>query len=430
MSPRRSRPPALYTKAPFLQDVIDGMPDSVKIIDTRYRVVYANESAQKSLKRDLNDLRGRSCHQAFYGFAEKCFFCSMKSVFEEGESKISYCTMGVNGSDREFEVSVFPLRSAGQKVEYAVEIVKDVTCLARGSARTQLAGKVTSRDRAFSMVFEQLSQLADEAGPVLIQGEKGTGKKSVARALHQRGARADAPFRVFHCADHPQGDYGEALFNAWQKAGGGTLYLDEITQLGPDCQKLLADRLSMNQDPQDPRVVAATREDLLSLVQEGKLLGDLYNLFGARVIRLPALRNRKQDLPFLAHHFIETYKVLTGSPAEKLSPDAVCQLMTYAWPGNIRELETQIERACLLASGAEITQLDLPICAPTAERLGDLLEITEKAYLVDTLNKAQGNLIATARQAGLGLKTLQRKMRKYGLNGKDFRGLTEGAPEA
>ena len=122
MSPRRSRPPALYTKAPFLQDVIDGMPDSVKIIDARYRVVYANESAQKSLNRDLNDLRGRPCHQAFYGFAEKCFFCSMKSVFEEGESKISYCTMGVNGSDREFEVSVFPLRSAGQKVEYAVEI--------------------------------------------------------------------------------------------------------------------------------------------------------------------------------------------------------------------------------------------------------------------------------------------------------------------
>jgi len=406
------------------------MPDSVKIIDSRYRLVYANEFAQKALRRNLNDLRGRSCHEAFYGFSERCFFCGMKSVFEEGQSKVSYCTLGVQGVNREFEVSVFPLRSANQKVEYAVEIVKDVTTLSRGNMLPQLAGKISSRDRAFSMVFEQLAQLADDNGPVLIQGEKGTGKKSVARALHQRGPRADRPFRVFHCMDQPQGDCGQALFDAWNKAQGGTLYLDEMTLLNAESQQLLFDRLSLRPDPSDPRVVGATREELLSLVQEGKLSADFYGLFGARVVRLPALRHRKQDLPFLAQHFIETYRVLTGSPAEKLAPEAVCQLMTYEWPGNIRELETQIERACLLATGTDISQLDLPICAPTSERLGDLLEITEKAYLVDALSKTQGHLLQTARQAGLGLKTLQRKMRKYELNAKDFRNISGDTPDA
>jgi len=400
------------------------MQDSVKIIDSNYRLVYANEFAQKNLQRGLNDLRGRSCHEAFYGFAEKCFFCGMQSVFSEGQAKVSYCTLGVNGVNREYEVSVFPLRGAGQKIDYAVEIVKDVTSLSRGKMLPQLAGKVSSRDRAFSMVFEQLAQLADDKGPVLVQGEKGTGKKSVARALHQRGPRAEGPFRVFHCMDHPQGDCGQALFDAWNKAQGGTLYLDEATLLNAESQQLLFDRLSLKPDASDPRIVAATREELLSLVQEGKLSADFYSLFGARVVRLPALRHRKQDLPFLAQHFIETYRVLTGSPAEKLAPEAVCQLMTYEWPGNIRELETQVERACLLATGAEIGRLDLPICAPTAERLEDLLGTTEKAYLVDALSKTQGHLLQTARQAGLGLKTLQRKMRKYGLNAKDFRNIS------
>lgn len=427
MSPRRFRPPALYQKAPFLQGLLDGMPESVKVIDSQYRVVYANETSLKNLGVDLNELRGRSCHQAFYGFKEKCFFCGMQSIFENGQAKVSYCTLSVNGANREFEVSTFPIQTSSRKIEYAVEIVRDITPLSKGGALPQNAGKISSRDKTFGLVFEQMSQWADDAWPVLLQGEKGTGKKSFARALHQRSSRANGPFRVFHCVDNSVGDCCDGLFGeggAWEKAKGGTLYLDGICGLGEASQKKLAEKLSGPADDDNPRVVAATIQEILSLVHQEIMRLDLYNRFASRVLRLPALRDRKQDLPFLAQHFIETYKVLTGSPAEKLGPDAMCQLMTYGWPGNIRELETQIERACLLAKGPQVEKLDVDICAPKTEKLEDLLNNTENAFLVDALTKARGRLAEVAGLSGLSLKTLQRKMKKYGLKAEDFRNLT------
>ncbi len=427
MSPRRFRPPALYTKAPFLQNLLDGMPESVKVIDSQFRVVYTNQTSLKNLGVDLNQLRGRNCFRAFYGFKEKCFFCGIKNIFENGLPQISYCTIEVNGSNRDFEVSAFPIHSSSQKIEYAVEVVKDITPLSKGGPLTRNAGKISSRDKTFGLVFEQMSQWAEDGWPVLLQGEKGTGKKSFARALHQRSKRAEGPFRVFHCVDKPSGDCCDGLFGeggAWEKSAGGTLYLDSICHLGEANQRKLAEKLSHPAGDQQPRVVAATSLDILQLVHQEVLGLDFYNRFASRVLRLPPLRDRKQDLPFLAQHFIETFRVLTGSPAEKLGPGAMCQLMTYGWPGNFRELETQIERACLMAKGPEIEKLEVDICAPKTEKLEELLSITEKTYLVDTLTKSKGRLVEAVKQSGLSLKTLQRKMKKYGLKAGNFKNLS------
>ena len=426
MSPRRYRPPALYMKAPFLQGVLDGMAESVKIIDRRFRLVYANSTSRENLGMDLNELRGRSCHEMFYGFKEKCFFCNMAKVFDRGQSATTYCTIAVKGINRDFEVSVFPVKGVQGEVDYAVEVVRDITPLSKGGALPQNAGKISSRDKRFALVFENMAQWAEDEWPVLLQGEKGTGKKSFAQALHQRSRRSDGPFRIFRCVDNASGEGCDGFFGDggdWEKAKGGTLYLDGICHLGEANQKKLAEKLSQPADAGSPRVVAATTLDVLALVHQETLRLDLYNRFAARVLRLPALRERKQDLPFLAQHFIETYKVLTGSPAEKLGPEAMVQLMTYAWPGNIRELETQIERACLLATGTQIEKLDLPIEAPKKEKLDDLLDLTEKTYLVDTLTKTRGMLAQTAKLSGLSLKTLQRKMKKHGLKAEDFRNL-------
>lgn len=426
MSPRRYRPPALYMKAPFLQNVLDGMAESVKIIDRRFRIVYANSTSQRNLEMDLNELRGRSCHEMFYGFKEKCFFCNMGKVFEQGQSATTYCTIAVKGANRDFEVSVFPLKGANQQVDYAVEVVRDITPLSKGGALPQNVGKITSRDKSFALVFENMAQWAEDEWPVLLQGEKGTGKKSFAQALHQRSRRASGPFRIFHCMDNAGGEGCDGLFGeggAWEKSKGGTLYLDGVCRLGDANQKKLAEKLAGPADAESPRVVAATSEDILALVHQETIRLDFYNRFASRVLRLPALRDRKQDLPFLAQHFIETYRVLTGSPAEKLGPEAMVQLMTYAWPGNIRELESHIERACLLATGSQIEKLDLPIEVPKKEKLDDLLDLTEKTYLVDVLTKARGGLAETAKLSGLSLKTLQRKMKKHGLKAEDFRNL-------
>src|SRR5579883_145620 len=247
MSPRRYRPPALYMKAPFLQNVLDGMAESVKIIDRRFQIVYANSTSRKNLGMDLNELRGRSCHEVFYGFKEKCFFCNMAKVFEMGQSATTYCTIAVKGANRDFEVSVFPLKGANQQVEYAVEVVRDITPLSKGGALPQNAGKITSRDKSFALAFENMAQWAEDEWPVLLQGEKGTGKKSFAQALHQRSRRANGPFRIFHCMDNASGEGCDGLFGeggTWEKAKGGTLYLDGVCRLGDANQKKLAERLN------------------------------------------------------------------------------------------------------------------------------------------------------------------------------------------
>jgi DNA-binding NtrC family response regulator len=227
--------------------------------------------------------------------------------------------------------------------------------------------------------------------------------------------------------DNSKGDCSEGLFGpggAWEQAKGGTLYLDGICALGEASQRKLHEKLT-HAGPEDPRVVAGTRQDIQTLVHQEVLRVDLFNRFATRTLRLPALRERKQDLPFLAQHFIETYRVLTGSPAEKLGQEAFCQLMTYDWPGNIRELETLVERACLMAGGPVIERLDLPACAPKVDKLDDLMNITEKAYLVEALTKSRGDLAAIAELSGLSLKTLQRKLKKHDLSPTDFRNLPE-----
>lgn len=413
-------------KAPFLREVLDGMPDSVKIIDDQFRIVFANNTARSKIHQDLNDVRGRPCHQVINGFKDRCFFCNTKKVFETGEPQVGYCTLSSNGSLRDFQVSVFPMKGDGQRVEYAVEIVKDITTLSKGAPLPRGAGNILSRDRTFGWVFEQMAQCALDDGPVLVQGEKGTGKKSFAQALHQRSARSPGPFRIFHCENPAgSGDSG-GLFGEngeWHKAAGGTLYLDSLDLLGKREQEILAEKLSRPAGPGAPRVVAGTRVDLQHLAREKAVLPGLYDRFASHILRLPALRDRRQDLPFLAQHFIETYKVVTGSPAEKLGPDALCQLLSYSWPGNLRELETTIERACLMATGPKIEKLDLPICAPQAEKLDEQLSLTEKAFLVDALTKSQGRLGKAAQGSGLSLKTFQRKMTKHGLKAGDFKHL-------
>ena len=149
----------------------------MKIIDTRFRLVFANRLSRQNLGKSLDELRGTPCHKAFYGFAEKCFFCNSKKVFETGEPHQGYTTLAVRGSNRDFQVSIFPLWDAThQQVDYVVEVVKDITALSKGAPLPQSAGRINSRDKRFQLVFEQMAHWADDGWPVLVQGEKETEK--------------------------------------------------------------------------------------------------------------------------------------------------------------------------------------------------------------------------------------------------------------
>ena len=136
MSPRRFRPPALYMKAPFLQRLLDGMPYSIKVIDRQHRLVYANKASRNTLQAKLNEIRGRFCYQVFYNAKSKCAHCIMKRVFNECRSDAVYFTMAINGTNRDFEKSVFPVPGTEGKVDYAVEMVKDITPLKAWAIRS------------------------------------------------------------------------------------------------------------------------------------------------------------------------------------------------------------------------------------------------------------------------------------------------------
>jgi DNA-binding NtrC family response regulator len=354
----------------------------------------------------------------------------MGKVFEKGEAFTTYTRMTRDGREREFEVSAFPVRDEEGRVAYAVEVVRDVTPL-QGTALNRQVGRLFSRDLALSLVFDQILRWASDAGPILLQGEQGTGKKLVAQALHQQGSRGGA-FTVFPCLEGSPDGNAAALFGpggGWEQSARGTLYLDGVTRLGAAAQEGLLRRLTQETGPgsSSPRVIASTREDLCAKVGEGAFRRDLYEAFAARLLSLPPLRQRRRDLPILAQHFIEASRGLHGTRAERLGPDALRELLHYDWSGNVRELEARVEAACLTATGAVIESLDLPVGEERVERLEDLLDRVERSCLADALTRTGGRIQETAGLTGLTLKTLQRKMKKHSLLPRDFR---KGAPSS
>lgn len=421
MSPRRWVPPALYRKNSFLQAILGTMPYSIKVVDSNFKIIYANTHALTPLNLKLNQVRGKLCHKEFFGFDSPCFFCIKKKVLDKKEKQINYFTMVVNGTTHQFESLIYPIKFEKESPLYVVEIVQDVTYLFQSLNIPQQVGKLFSRHNGFNQIFEHIAHWADEMVPIFIQGEKGTGKKLVARALHERSKRAKYPFRIFNCLEHSS--CYESLLGSngvWNKISSGTLVLNEIQRLSLEIQDQLGEKIShMGADA--PRIIGSTQERIESLIQSGKISEKLYKCFDHHLLYLPPLRERRQDLPSLAQHFIETCKAFTGSPAERLSANAFRQLMMYAWPGNIRELEAEIERACLLAQSSEIEHLEIPIAEVPLDKWEEMISETEKKYLVNILVKVRGNIRQAANLSGLSLKTMQRKIKKYDLRSVEFK---------
>ena len=290
---------------------------------------------------------------------------------------------------------------------------------------------------------------------VLVEGETGTGKELVASAIHYHSPRRDGPFATINCAGFPETLLESELFGYEQgaftgaeraRAGkielahGGTLFLDEIESMSLLMQsKLLrvledqkVQRLGGNRPIQvDMRVIAASNVPLEALISQGKMRSDFYYRINVIPIRLLPLRDRREDIPllvddFLRHHRVAIQKGITGMSREPMS-----RLTQYHWPGNIRELQNILEKAVVMTTGAVIEKIEIPILSPvaadrgapdpSANTLNEWLMEQEKQYLIQQLGSYQGKIALTAKNSGLGIRTLTRKMRLYGLQKKDFR---------
>jgi DNA-binding NtrC family response regulator len=296
--------------------------------------------------------------------------------------------------------------------------------------------------------MRELVQLLGRVGPVdasvVLYGESGTGKELAARALHERSERRDRPFVALNCAAIPESLLESELFGhvkgaftdaradragLFERAKGGTVFLDEITELHPTMQPKLLRALqersvrpvgSDREVPIDVRVLAATNADMSSAVEAGRFRADLYYRLNVIEIRLPPLRERRSDISLLATHFVDLFARKMGRRVAGVSPACLARLTAYEWPGNVRELANAIERAVALTRATHIEAADLPgnvrahrgavpgPAAGPAEKLVPLEEV-ERRYIRRVLAATGGNKTLAAQILGVHRRTLYRK---------------------
>src|SRR5213082_1120087 len=318
---------------------------------------------------------------------------------------------------------------------------------------------------ALREVLDTIRQVAPSSANVLIEGESGTGKELAAQAIHNLSRRNKAKFVTVHCAalspqlleselfGHERGAFTgahERRIGRFEQASGGTIFLDEIGEIDASTQvKLLRvmseerafERVGGNQTLRaDVRLIAATNKNLERLVREGKFRDDLFFRLNVVRITMPPLRGRKEDIPILVRGFLRYFSKENQKSLLDLAPDAMDALLTYDWPGNIRELRTTIEHGVVMATGKQITLRDLPMAvrqaamaklpggvSPTTafgEKTSPLdLHETERRLIAQALAATNGNVTAAAKKLGISRRTLHRKINEMNLAKKSIEGL-------
>jgi DNA-binding NtrC family response regulator len=334
------------------------------------------------------------------------------------------------------------VRRANEKRRLAMENVRLQTRLSR---REEFAEIVTVSP-AMLEVLDLSQKVATSNSAVLITGESGTGKELVARAIHRLSTRGEGPLTDINCAaiqdnlleselfGHERGAFTGAMtrkLGLFELADGGTLFMDEIAELAPRLQSKLLRALENGEFFRvggtqkvrtDIRLLAATNRDLDSEVAEGNFREDLYYRINTLTVHLPPLRERPEDIPILAQHFLN--QLVRAEPPE-FSNEAIEALAKYSWPGNVRELRNIMERLAILRAGEEIRIEDLPRDLAHTRRdngsgsslIGDSvsLEDLERAHIEAVLQKEDWHQGNTAETLGISAKTLYRKIRAYGL---------------
>lgn len=307
--------------------------------------------------------------------------------------------------------------------------------------------RIVGRSPAMDRVRQEVERLGAAPVSVWLSGEPGTGKKLVARSVHSASPRKDHPFVVVHCAGVEERDAAHVWSRSYadpgaeagwfERADGGSLFLDGITELPLTAQESLAKALRQDKRP-DVRLLVAASGTPEQSVEGGKILEELRDALGAGELELAPLASRSEDLALLARHFISTITEINHLPPMRLAPESLSLLERYHWPGNVRELRNAIEHAVILATDGIIRPKDLPDPLRDQDAAGqgqtegmsarsfreakrEVVGTFEQAYLSDLLKRHHGNVTSASQQAGMLRSALQRLLRKYGLKSADFR---------
>ncbi len=428
--------------------ILESISDGVFTVDHQWRVTSFNGAAEKITGIPREKALGKHCREVFR--SNMCETdCALSRTMRLGKAFVDTSTYIVDSKKRRIPVVVCTslLKDDKGKVLGGVETFRDISQVEE--LRKELEGRyqigdIISRSPAMDKIFKILPQVAESESTILIQGETGTGKELLARAIHDLSPRKDKPFVAINCGALPDtlleselfGYRAGAFTNATKNkpgsfalAEGGTILLDEIGDLSEAFQvRLLRVIQERTYQPlggikpvkADVRIIAATNKDLDKLVKSGTFRQDLFYRINVVCLELPPLRNRKEDIPVLADHFIDLFNRLRGKSVKGMSQEALSLLMFHDYPGNIRELENIIERAFVLSQDEQIHARCLPenlgTCAVTPRstqaNINEAIQLTERQVIINALRKNNNNRSAAANELGIHKSTFYRKVKK------------------
>jgi len=432
----------------FADVILDSIADGVFTVDREWQISSFNRAAERITGIPRSEAIGKPCCEVFR--ASICEAdCALRRTMETGRPIVNRAIYIVNAEGERLPISISTALLEDEKgaVIGGVETFRDLSVVEE--LRKELAGQhgfadIIGKSHAMRRLFDVLPEIADSESTVLIQGESGTGKELVARAIHDLSPRRTRPLVTVNCGALPDTLLASELFGyvegaftgagkdkpgRFARAEGGTIFLDEVGDISQALQvqllRVLQEReyepLGSNTPVKaDVRVVAATNKNLEELVHKGTFREDLYYRIHVVAVRLPPLRERREDIPLLVAHFIGHFNRLRGRDVAGVS-DAVMQIfMRHEFRGNVREIENIIEHAFVLCRGPLIRPEHLPVellrraGAATARAAGTLGDLEERQIL-EAIERHGGNRAAAAKSLGIHKTTLWRKLKKMGI---------------
>ena len=460
-----------------LEAVLDSTGDAIAMFDIAGHLLFANQGYEEmfELKTDiLKKMSPESLGEHIKGYfqepgrfeeAEALLLAQPEKVFEEvaevrrPERKMLYrFTAPVHDIEQNIVGRIIVFRDISKEIEIS-QMKVEVSRLRTELEMKYAFDKIIGKSEAMKAVYALMQQAIESNITVLIQGESGTGKELVARAIHFNSPRKAGPFVDVNCAAIPESLIESELFGhergaftgataqrigKFESANGGTIFLDEIADMQPLVQAKLLRVLQEREIqrvggtgniPINVRVIAATNKDLEAAVKAGVFREDLFYRIAGFPIPIPPLKERREDIPLLGHHFLQEYAEAADKPISGFSTGALQLLMRYDWPGNVRELENAIERAVLLEA-SDVLQAGNPALSDlhstgagyildsdadsmsahpsTSTEILSLEEI-EKQALVHALEVTDNNITKAAQALGINRVTIHRKLRKYNM---------------
>ena len=444
-----------HPSAEEAQIIIESIADGVFTVDVNRVITSFNRAAETITGVNRSEAIGRYCWEVFK--SEICDHnCSLQQTLETGKSVINREIFIANSDDKRVPVSITTslLKDARNRVLGAVETFRDlseVRQLRRELADRFIFGEIISKNDEMSHLIDVLESVAETDISILIEGEKGTEKELFANTIHALSLRKKGPFITACCRTLPEALLETELFGyttdkktktRHDKPGrvalatGGTLFLNDVDAMSPKLQshlvRVLRDRIfeplgCKQPETADVRIVAAVRDSLVETVETEGFRQDLHELIGSVTLKIPPLRERKEDIPLLVDHLIAKHTNLNGKTISGISQDALPLLMAYNFPGNTRELERVIEYALVICPEGQIQIHHLPENlfkkpthrphAPPNElpAAADSLLTVERSFIYKTLMKNAWNRKATAKEMGIHPTTLWRKMKRLNL---------------